>query len=362
MRIAQVVNSLEVGGLERLAVDLAVTQKGQGHSPYIFCIARRGALADDAEYQGIPVRTLAKAGGFSPSTIWRLASDFRRLKIELVHTHNAVIHHYGVLAARLAGISAVVNTQHGIGSVNADHRLDRIYRAMLPFTKVIVGVSEQTRQHIVRERGVPERKSRTIRNGIPVAKFRSSPASPGRHLCRLTLGTVGRLVPAKDHATLIEAFALVRRTIPHAELRIAGGGCLHSSLDQQINTLSLGHCVTLAGELSDIGGFLSDLDVFVLSSVTEALPVALLEAMAVGLPIVSTRVGGIGEVALDGVVAEYCDPSDPIALATAILKVSSPDILVKMGAASYLCAGERDLLQTWLEYERLFETLLPAKG
>jgi glycosyltransferase involved in cell wall biosynthesis len=358
MRIAQIVNSLEVGGLERLAVDLAFEQKASGHSPMIVCIARRGPLADEAERIGVPVFVLDKQPGFSPRTVWALCRLLRRFQVDIVHTHNALIHHYGALAARLSGIRPVVNTQHGIGSLKADRTLVRIFRLTMPLTSSVVFVSEETRFEYISRRGIPPRKTSTIRNGIPLSRFGEFHARPGSRHPKVVFGTVGRLVSAKDHLGLIDAFALVKLHLPAAELRIAGDGPLRQEIEARVRSLGLSEAVHLHGEILDVPRFLADLDVFVLSSVTEALPIAILEAMAVGLPIVSTKVGGIAEVAPGKEVAEYCSPSDPQGLAEALLYVANPDRMRSMGSLGAQHATTWGLRRTWQAYEDHFLRLL----
>jgi glycosyltransferase involved in cell wall biosynthesis len=359
MRIAQIVASLEVGGLERLAVDLAFEQKAAGHSPVIICVALRGPLAAEAERKGIPVFVIRKKLGFSPRALWILSRLLRRLRVDLVHTHNAPIHHYGALAAHLAGIRAVVNTQHGIGSLRVDRGLSRIFHLTMPLTRSVVFVSEETRREYISRRAIPERKTSTIRNGIPLSRFSEFRAQPGSRYPKVVFGTVGRLVPAKDHIGLICAFALVKLQLPAAELRIAGEGPLRQEIEARVQSLGLSDAVHLRGEILDVPRFLADLDVFVLSSVTEAMPIAILEAMAVGLPVVSTRVGGIAEVAPDKEVAEYCSPSDPHGLAEALLYVAKPDRMRSMGSlAARHATATLGLQRTWRAYEHLFLRLL----
>jgi glycosyltransferase involved in cell wall biosynthesis len=359
MRIAQIVASLEIGGLERLTVDLAVEQKAAGHSPAIVCVARRGPLADEAERQGIPVFVMSKQRGFSPWTVWSLSRLLRRLDVDLVHTHNSLIHHYGAFAAYIAGIRTVVNTQHGIGSLQADRKLARIFRLTMSLTNSVVFVSEATRRLYVGGRGIPEWKTSTIRNGIPMSRFREFRARPGSRFPRLIFGTVGRMVPAKNHLGLIDAFAQVKLRLPAAELRIAGNGPLRQQIEARVQSLGLSESVHLYGEILDVPRFLADLDIFVLSSVSEALPLAILEAMAVGLPIVSTRVGGISEVAPEKTVAEYCPASDRQELAKALLSVANPDRMKSMGTLAGQHAEATFSLQgTWRAYEEHFVDLL----
>lgn len=360
MRIAQIVGSLEIGGLERLAVDLAFEQKGAGHSPVIVCVAHRGPLADEAERKGISVLVLRKERGFSPRLVWALAVLLRRLKIDLVHTHNAPIHHYGAVAAHLAGIRAVVNTQHGIGSLTVDRKLGRIFRLTMPLTNSVVFVSDETRREFTSRRGIPETKASTIRNGIPLARFSEFRAQPGSRFPKVVFGTVGRLVPAKDHLVLLDAFAQVKVQLPAAELRIAGDGPLRGAIETRVHSLGLSDSVQLCGEILDVPCFLAGLDIFVLSSVTEALPIAILEAMAAGLPIVSTRVGGIAEVAPDKEVAQFCPASDPQGLTEALVYVADPGRMSCMGKAAAQHATTMGLQRTWQAYEQLFLRLLDS--
>src|SRR5579872_1246877 len=112
MRIIQIVESLELGGLERLAVNLAVEQKRRGDDPQIYCVCRRGSLADDAEAAGVPVRCFNKPPGPKPLALLRIAGALISDRPDVVHTHNPNIHHYGAIAAQLARVPVVVNTRH----------------------------------------------------------------------------------------------------------------------------------------------------------------------------------------------------------------------------------------------------------
>ena len=206
------------------------------------------------------------------------------------------------------------------------------------------------------------RKTSIIRNGIPLSRFSGFLAHPGSRLPKVVFGTVGRLAPAKDHIGLIEAFAQVKLQLPAAELRIAGDGPLRQEIEARVQALGLTEAVHLHGEILDVPRFLADLDIFVLSSVTEALPIAILEAMAVGLPIVSSRVGGIVEIAPDKDVAEYCPPSDPPAwLEKPCWLVAQPDRMrIGMGssAAQQTLLTTLGLQRTWQAYEEHFLRLL----
>lgn len=280
----------------------------------------------------------------------------------MVHTHNAVVHHYGMLAARLAGTPVVVNTRHGLGTLHTDARQDRIFQASLPWTDKVVMVSDSTRDFFTREKGVPSTKSTVILNGIPFEKFAKHSARPGSSYPFFRFGTVGRLVPAKDHATLLRAFHVVAEKMPHSELVIAGDGPSRPELERLIDELKLHGRVYLPGAVSDVASFLSGLDLFVLSSVTEGLPVAVLEAMAAGLPIVSTRVAGVPQIAPEGVVTLFCEPSDAEGLAAAMLEgANSHDLGARGANARSFVERNFSISKMWTEYGSLFHQLL-SKG
>jgi glycosyltransferase involved in cell wall biosynthesis len=363
MNIVQVVRSLELGGLERVAVDLAIAQKEAGNHVTIYCVHKHEpALVHEAERAGLRVVQFNKLTGFSIQTLWNMTRRLRRDQASIVHTHNELVHTYGTLAGRLAGIPCIVNTIHGTKS-GRDLRLDRNYRAWLPWTDAIVTVSDETAAQFAAERRRYRDRFHVIRNGIPVDRFADLSARQGSQWPRVRLGTVARLADVKDQATLIRAFHIVQKTYPQAELHILGDGPLRTSLESLSKRLELDHSVTFHGASPNVSEFLSGLDLFVLSSVSEGLPIAVLEAMSAGLPIVSTRVGGICEVATEHSVAEYCAPGDPKALAQAIESILEPEKMRVMGLAGQAIARRSFTIHTMAErYESLYRTLLSHKS
>jgi glycosyltransferase involved in cell wall biosynthesis len=371
MRIVQFVNNLDMGGLERMVLDLAQCQVAEGHETAIYCLTHPGRLAAEAESSGIKVHSFGKAAGASPGTAWRIARQLRIDRPDVLHSHNHLVHHYGVAAGLLAGVPVLVNTRHGserlMGSSQTgsfvttdpvDRRSDLIYRATLPFVDCVVLISEATRRFYVQHRGVPASKARVILNGAHLEKFLLSPAHPGAASPRIRFGTAARLVPVKDHFTLLRAFASVVREIPHAELAIAGDGVLREELETFTRKLNLTDRVTYTGALPDTPKFLSELDIFVLSSLSEGMPISLLEAMAAGLPIVSTRAGGVDEVAIEGQNAFFAEPADVEGLAHAMIGMASRSDLAEMGAVGRerVKTGYRSE-QSWAEYHKLFLSL-----
>ena len=290
------VEDLELGGLECLAVDLAIAQQQAGHQAIVYCLHQAGVLAGRLETAGIPVVAFRKGPGLSPGTVLAMARRLGSDRVDVVHGHNPGVHHYAALAARLAGVPVCINTRHSAATSQGQPYQERYFRWVRPLTGHVVFVCDHVRRHLERELHYPPAKCSVILNGIPLEGFLARPASPGSRRPRIRFGTIGRLVPAKGHSILIDAFARVCRSVPAAELSIFGYGSLAGELAAQVARLGLEARVRLEGRTDDSPGALQSLDVFVLSSGSEGLPLVILEAMAAGLPILSTSVGGVPEV------------------------------------------------------------------
>jgi glycosyltransferase involved in cell wall biosynthesis len=357
MKIVQLLPSLDLGGVERLAVDLARQQKVEGHKPSIYCTSYAGQLAPEAEAAGVPVHSFGKATGFSVLLIRDLASRLRADRPDVVHVHNALVLHYAIVAARLARVPVVVNTRHG-GNMNWDPHCERIWRRSVRWADAVVFISEAVREHYITRDRLSRRNTSVIYNGIDVDKFSEHLAHPAANLPRFRLGCVGRLVPAKDHVTLIRAFGLVAAVMREAELHILGDGPCRATISQTAESLGIANRVFLHGASYDVAGFLSTLDLFVLSSINEGLPISLMEAMAAGLPVVSTRLPGLTELAPESVVAGFCTPGQPESLAECILRAANRTDLPALGEAARRWAQKFGIRETWRQYQAVFEASL----
>jgi glycosyltransferase involved in cell wall biosynthesis len=361
MKIVQLLPSLELGGMERLAVDLARQQKAEGHESSIYCTSHPGQFAHQAEAANVPVHAFGKTTGFSLRLILDLASRLRVDRPDILHAHNALVLHYAIAAARLARVPVVVNTRHG-GNNNWDPHCERIWRHALRWIDSLVFVSEGVREFYVTRDRLSRRNTSVIYNGIEVDKFASHPAHPTAGLPTFRIGSVGRLVPAKDHVTLVRAFTMVCAAMPKAELHIVGDGPCRSAISQTAESLGIANRVFLHGASLDVPGFLSTLDLFVLSSIDEGLPISLMEALAAGLPVVSTRLPGLTELAPETVVAGYCTPGQPESLGEQILIAANRPDLPALGKAASRWAQKFAIRETWHHYQAVFEAGLTKKN
>jgi len=356
MKIVQLLPSLEFGGQERLALDLAVKQKMGGDQPYLYCTHRAGPLAKEAEAAGIPVRVFAKKDGFSPKLIHQIVASLWRDRPDVVHAHNPLVLPYAVAASSLAPIGVLVHTRHG--NPTDDTRKERIWKLFCRWTDKVILVSNALRSRYIAAHALSRENTQVIYNGINLGRFLARPARPNGNPRHFRFGTLGRLSPEKDQITLIRAFASVAAVWPEAELHIMGDGPCRAAIMEAALALGIAKRVRFQPAATDVSGVLATLDLFVLSSTSEGLPLVLQEAMATGLPIVSTRLPGLTELFPEGEVAWFCRPGDPEDLGRLMLEVARRPDLATAGQGARRLSLRFAIEETWRQYRLLFEELL----
>jgi glycosyltransferase involved in cell wall biosynthesis len=316
MRIVQLVDSLAVGGTERMVVHLSCGLQASGHDVAVVCLRSLGALAEPLHRKGIPTHALGKPEGLHWASMAALRDFLSEFKADVVHTHNPLVHHYGAVAGRLARVPQVVSTVHGIGNINGIGKSEVVFGASCLVTNHIVAVCQMARDVFAAHPLIAKNKLRVVYNGIPLEPYLSVPPRAGGG--PFVFGAVGRLVPVKDHATLLAAFQQVAHQHPECRLEFLGDGVLRQDLEQKAVQLGIASRVVFHGERAETRDFYENIDVFVMSSLSEGLPMTLLEAMAAGRPIVSTNVGGIPEMVEGSQSGWLCPPSQPKMLAQAL--------------------------------------------
>jgi glycosyltransferase involved in cell wall biosynthesis len=257
----------------------------------------------------------------------RLAWLLRRWNADVVHTHDNRALFYAAPASRLARIPRVVHTRHGL-SFGASDRERKAFPHLARLADQVVCISRDCAADSLRE-GVSPRRVRTIWNGIDLARFAYTGPEPDGPAV-----IVARLNPVKDIGTLLRALAIAVREEPSARLEIAGDGPSRADLEQLASDLGLDQAVRFLGEVHDVPAVLHRARLFILSSVSEGISLTLLEAMARGLPIVATRVGGNPEVVVDGQTGYLVPAGDPAALAQALLHIwRDPELGRQLGQA-----------------------------
>lgn len=301
-----------------------------------------GPLVDELEKLGVPHISIDIRKSSGPGAVVRIAAALRGAGIDLFHTHGGVAGLYGRLAAKKAGIPSVVHTLHGIHYLHYRNPLLKwafivLERRLSRFTDAVIFVSQADLRKGMKLRLAPAGKARLIRNGIDPAGIipgfdravkKSQLGSDGRPL----VVAVSRLHRQKGLKYLLRAVPLIREEIPAVKVVIAGGGPLESKLASAMKRLRIGESATLLGERKDAREVLAAADVFVLPSLWEGLPYVLVEAAALGKPIVATDIDGVREVVRSGETGVLVPPRDPGGLAAAlILLLRDRDLAGKLG-------------------------------
>ena len=361
MKIFQVLNSLECGGLEKLTLDLSLKLKAQGHTVTICCLERTGNLLNN-NYAGIEIISLNKGSGLDFTLPFRLAEAMRQKKPDVVHTHNMGPLLYGTIAAKLADVPVVINTRHG----RAPQHMNGLIWGM---NEAIVAISNDAKSELLKNNTIDPGKVSVIHNGIDLEAFKSrifqQEAKKALGLDSLfVIGTVSRLAREKDQFSLIKAFAMVVSVEPKVKLVFAGDGPLKVELAALANDLGIKDKIAFLGFRDDVNTILRAFDIFVLSSLQEGISLSLLEAMASRLPIVATNVGGNPEVVIDGETGILVPPKDPEKMAEAIIKIlQNPELAKNMGQAGRKRVEEKfSLYRMVSEYRSLYEEILARKG
>lgn len=371
--IAHVLYRFDTGGMERFILTL-VNGTGDRYRHALVCLDAFGPLRAEIADRSVPCIALHKRPGKDLRNYGRLWRALRQLRPDLVQTYN-----FGALdiapIARLAGARRVVHAERGRDAsdpTGVSARYRRLHHWVNPFVARFLAVSRDLQRWLVDDVGIASDKVQYIGNGIDVAPY-TVPSRPGqpRPLLRdfapngtLLFVNVGRLDPVKDQAGLIDAFAalVARDSAARARLRLAivGGGPACDALQRRIDDHGVADCVRLLGMRADVPAILAESDVFVLSSIGEGMPGAVLEAMAAGLPVVATRAGGTGEVVVDGRTGMLVPPRDHAALAGAIAcYAGDADLCAAHGRAGRDRAEQRFSLSAMLAaYRALYDELL----
>ena len=366
--VLHVIDTLGYGGAERFLVGLVRFLDRERFRPLVAWLTAAGPFTQVLEEAGIPVVGVQAKGHRDARALIRLRRIMRAERVDIVHTHLFVDGFYGRLAALMAGVPVRVVTQQ---NAYEDPRLRlpgwqiQANRLLARVTHHFVAVSTATRDYLHRVEGVPLSRISVVPNAVAppppldrtaVQGIRQQWAPTGERL----VGTIARLEPQKGLDILVEAMAIVRRSVPNVRCIIVGQGELRPTLEAHIRRLNLGEHVRLVGLRGDVWHVLGALDVFVLPSRFEGLSLALLEAMAVGTPVVATAVSGTVEVVQDGVTGRLVPPEDPDTLAQALV-----DMLRYRETARRLGeAGRRLVLERYTlpriarEYETLYLSLL----
>lgn len=330
--------TLPVGGAENLLLSILRKLDAERFASVVCCIGERGIVGEQVAAMGIPLVELhlLNKGGMDRRVVPALVDLIRRERIDLVHSHLYHANFYGRLAAKKAGVAAVAS----IHNTYTKHKLHRqfINWYLGRHTAAIIAGSEEIKRDVVRYDHVPESLVEVIPNSVDLSRSHSALS---REQARerldipdsaIVLGTVGRLEEQKGQRYLIEALALLRAQGVNALLLLVGEGREGAALKALTASLGLEQQVMFLGTRDDLGDLFRAMDLFVMPSLWEGLSLAMLSAMAAGLPVVATSVGGVPQVLGEDEYGFTISAGDAAALAARIAQcLADPSGMALMG-------------------------------
>ncbi|MFB3778033.1 MAG: glycosyltransferase [Bryobacteraceae bacterium] len=360
IRVLEVLPTLKRAGAENVAVSLTCGLDGDRFEAAVVSLYDRfaGGLEPVLQDCGVRVWHLEKRRGFDVRMWPRLTHVLRDYRPDVVHTHSYVLR-YVLPAARHA---AVIHTAHNLAGRDPDWITGAFNRIAFRRGVSLVAVSAAVAHSYKRMYGFEPLA--TIPNGIDLARFRRPESrepwrrAHGFSSGEILIASVARLEPQKDPGTLVRAFARGLAAIPHTHLLLAGEGSLSDSLRSAARSLGVEGRVHLLGVCSDVPALLSACDLLALSSRWEGSPVTVLEAMAAGLPVVATAVGGVPELVDDGTTGILVRPGNEQELGDALASlVKAPARRLAMGQAAGMRAHCFSVEAMVKAYEEIFSRI-----
>jgi len=351
--VMHVITRLTLGGSSENTVSTIEALSRRGYdSTLVLGPESEAATVEDARRRGCRIVEVAPLGrevhpARDVAAVMALTTLFRRARPTIVHTHTSKAGFVGRLAARLARVPVVIHQPHGHifygywgrGRVALFVALERLAAR---WTDTLVALTpREVEEHV--DRGIGRAAQwAVVPSGVPTARLRA--AAPTRAAARARLGLpadafviagVGRLVPIKGFDLLVDALPAIAARVPSARALLIGDGEERAALEARAAALGVGERLSITGAVTDVEGVLAAADVLAAPSRNEGMGRVLVEAMAIGLPVVGTTVGGIPDVIIDGECGRLVAPDDAAALAAALAELGSDAALrAKLGAAA----------------------------
>lgn len=342
--IVHLVYAFDTGGMENGMVNLFNTLPPERFRHTVIALTGFSRFKERITGQQVDFYALDKKPGHAPGVFVRLYRLLRELKPDLLHTRNLAALE-GMFVGVLAGIPVRVHGEHGRDVFDLDGtnwKYNLLRRCARPFVHRYITVSQDLENWLTGRLGIRANRVTQIYNGVDTVRFHPRSGAAQAILPAgfntadsVIFGSVGRMAAVKDYPTLIRAFASVAEHIPHARLVLVGGGTEHADCLQLAKSLGIADKIWMPGERQDIPQLMQAMDVFVLPSLNEGISNTILEAMASGLPVVATRVGGNVELVKDGVIGALTAAGDAGAMAGILLNYArQPELARRQGQAA----------------------------
>ncbi len=375
--VAHVIYRFDVGGLENGLVNLINRIPPQRFRHVIISLTDSSEFRRRLTRSDVPVFALHKPPGNSPVTQFKLWRLFHQLRPDIVHTRNIAALE-ATLPAALAGVPVRIHGEHGRDAADPDGtnlRRQIVRRLYKPFVHQYITVSRDLEAYLERKIGVQHSRIAQIYNGVDATLFHPAGEQRDEVPCsnfsgpeHVVIGTVGRMQDVKDPLTLARAFVLLVQTMPRARERLrlvmVGDGPLREQVTALLAEAGVQDCAWLPGKRDDVARIMRSFDLFVLPSLAEGISNTILEAMATGLPVLATAVGGNPELIETGATGTLVPRDDPESMARAMREYAeNPELRKRHGSEARRAIERKFRWEAMVEaYTTTYDTWLGRNG
>jgi len=345
MKILYVIPNLEIGGTEKHLYYLASGMRRKGYSVKIVCLEKLGELGKIMEREGFDVNALKINKSYNPLIVLKLGRILKEFKPDVLHTYLFGFHLWAGVAGKFLKVPLIISSRRQIPIWRKwYHKIFTDIGNL--FTDYIICCSRAVKEFVIEKEMVWNKKVKVIYNGILFPKVKIE-NKPEKLRC---IGVVANFNEEKGHIYLIKATKLLIKEFPDIEVRLAGKGKLEGFIKEKVKEYGLEKNIFFEGQIEDVFAFLDKIDIFVLPSISEGLPNAVIEALYMEKPVVATKVGGISEVIISGKNGILVRPKNPEELADAIkFLIKNPEFAIMIGKEGRKTVSEK------FSYERMVE-------
>lgn len=353
IRLTVLLQDLEFGGTQRYAIHLLKRINRELFTPELWVLRGGSDMLPAAQATGVNIVHLSRSSWVGPRALTNLARRLCSHRPHILYTLTVVPNIWGRIFGGITRVPVVVS---GYRSLFPNQR----ERWLWSLSDRIICNAHALKEIMIQRYRVPAERIAVVPNAVDTDYFQPGPGPDPSHP---TVLSIGRLVDDKDPLNLLEGFRLAAEQLPRAQFAIMGNGALKSELEARIVAHFLDARIRLLPGVPDVRPVMRGAAVFVLASVREASPNVIIEAMAMGLPVVATRVGGIPELVVDGKTGFLVEPGDPKGLADAVITVlADEDRRIEMGRVGRQRAEKFHSLEYMVtETERVFLEATAAK-
>jgi len=328
IKIVYIINSFALGGAEKLLLNLCRSLNKEKFEIFVCSATAGGPLANEFEKAGLAIKIFQKRTKLGLSVIWQIYKFLKEVKPQIVHTHLFGGDTWGRLAAILAGIPVIISTEHSI-NLEEGWLKKKIKLVLSWFSKKIIAISEGVRDYSIKAEKISPKKLAVIYNGIDLKTFQYRGFRPIQAGQLINAAVTARLEKEKGHKYLLAALSKINKKYPNFTLNIIGTGSLEADLKQQAANLGVLEKIVFWGQQLEPEKILKNMDLFILPSLLEGLGIVLLEAQAIGVPVLASNVGGIKEVIKDNETGLLFEPQNAQAIFEAVNALLSNQALAK---------------------------------